>query len=103
MNAEISAYSSGDLPKYEYLAKNHLNYKPNAFEEAKFKYSPLGKVFIDGLDKSDRKEGFLKELKNIEDKSKNQLLALREINRPTIGDINGDDDDDDDEYEKIQN
>ena len=60
MNAEISAYSSGDLPKYEYLTKKDLKYKPNAFEQAKFEYSPLGKVFIDGLDKSDRKEGLLK-------------------------------------------
>ena len=105
MNAEISAYSSGDLPKYEYLTKKDLNYKPNAFEQAKFEYSPLGKVFIDGLDKSDRKEGLLKKLKNIEDKSNNQLLALRDINRPAIRGRNGDDDDDDDddEYKKIQN
>ena len=67
---------------------------------------PLGKVFIDGLDKSDRKEGLLKKLKNIEDKSNNQLLALRDINRPAIRGRNGDDDDDDDEddeYKKIQN
>ena len=103
MNAEISAYSSGDLPKYEYLTKKDLNYKPNAFEQAKFEYSPLGKVFIDGLDKSDKKQGLLKKLKNIEDKSNNQLLALRDITRPAIRDRNGDDDDDDDEYKKIQN
>ena len=105
MNAEISAYSSSDLPKYEYLTKKDLNYKPNAFEQAKFEYSPLGKVFIDGSDKSDRKEGLLKKLKNIEDKSNNQLLALRDINRPAIRGRNGDDDDDDDddEYKKIQN
>ena len=100
MNAEISAYSSGDLPKYEYLTKKDLNYKPNAFEQAKFEYSPLGKVFIDGLDKSNRKEGLLKKFKNIEDKSNNQLLALRDINRPAIRGRNGDDDD---EYKKIQN
>ena len=67
INAEISAYSSGDLPKYEYLTKKDLNYKPNAFEQARFEYSPLGKVFIDGLDKFDRKEGLLRRLKNIED------------------------------------
>ena len=103
MNAEISAYSSGDLPKYEYLTKKDLNYKPNAFEQAKFEYSPLGKVFIDGLDKSDRKEGLLKRLKNIEDKSNNQLLALRDINRPAIkGRSGNDDDDDDDDDKKIQ-
>ena len=31
MNAEISAYSSGDLPKYEHLTKKDLGYKPDAF------------------------------------------------------------------------
>ena len=52
MNAETSAYSSGDLPKYEYLTKKDLGYKPDAFEQAKLEYSSLGKVFTDGLDKS---------------------------------------------------
>ena len=99
MNAEISDYSTGDLPKYEYLTKKDLNYKSNAFEQAKFEYSSLGKVFIDGLDKSDRKEGLLKKLKNIEDKSNNQLIALRDINRPAIRGRNGDDDD---KYKKVQ-
>ena len=106
MNTEILAYSRGDLPKYEYLTKKDLNYKPNAFEQAKFEYSPLGKVFIDGLDKSDRKEGLLKKLKNIEGKSNNHLLAIRDINRPAIRGRTGDDDDgdvDDDENKKIQN
>ena len=103
MNAEITAYSSGDLPKYEYLTKKDLNYKPNAFEQAKFEYSPVGKVFIDGLDKSDRKEGLLKRFKNIEGKSNNQLLTLRDINRPAIISRNGNgNDDDDDEYKEIQ-
>ena len=54
VNAEISAYSSGDLPKYEYLTKKDLRFKPDAFEQPKFEYSPLGKVFTDGLDKSAR-------------------------------------------------
>ena len=39
--AEISAYPSGDLPKYEYLTKKDLRYKPNLIEQAKFEYSPL--------------------------------------------------------------
>ena len=47
MNAEISAYSSGDLPKYEYLTKKDLGDKPDAFEQAKFEYSPLVKIFTD--------------------------------------------------------
>ena len=92
LNAEISAYSSGDLPKYEYLTKKDLGYKPDAFEQAKFEHSPLGKVFTDGLDKSDKKEGLLKRLKNIEDKSNNRLLALRDIK-----------DEYNDEYKTVQN
>ena len=103
MNAEISAYSSGDLPKYEYLTKKDLRYKRDAFEQAKFEYSPLGKLFTDGLDKSDKNEGLLKRLKNIEDKSNNQLLALPDINKPAIKGRNGNDDDDndnDDNYKK---
>ena len=99
MNAEISAYSSGDLPKYEYLTKKDLGHKPDAFEQAKFKYSPLGKVFTDGLDKSDKNEDLLKILKNIEDKSNNQLLTIN-IPRPAIkGENNGNVSD---EYKTIQ-
>ena len=49
MNAEISAYSSGNLSKYEYLTNRHLGYKPEAFEKSKFEYSPLGKVFTDNV------------------------------------------------------
>ena len=69
MNAEISAYSSGDLPKYEYLTKKDLGYKPDAVEKVKFEYSPIGKVFNDGLAKEDKskKVGLFKRLKNIED------------------------------------
>ena len=69
MNAEISAYSSGGLHKYEYLTKKDLGYKPDAFEKAKFEYSPLGKVFTGGLSKEDKskKVGLFKRLKNIED------------------------------------
>ena len=106
MNAEISAYSSGDLHKYEYLTKKYLGYKPNAFEQAKFEYSLLGKVFTDGLNKSDKKEGLLKRLKNIESKNNNQLLALRNINRPAIrGRDNYDDeeDDSDDDDDDVNN
>ena len=105
-NAEISAYSSGDLPKYEYLTKKDLKYKPDAFEQAKFEHSPLGKVFTNGIDKSDRNEGLLKRLKNIEDRNNNQLLAIKNIPRPTMkGENNGgfrSDDDFNDEYKTVQ-
>ena len=45
-----------------------LGYKPGVVEQAKFEYSPLGKVFNNGLEKEDKKEELLKRLKNIEDK-----------------------------------
>ena len=67
INAQISACSSGDLPKYEYLTKKDLGYKPDAVKQAKFEYSPLRKVFTDELDKSDKNKGILQRLKNIED------------------------------------
>ena len=54
INAEISAYSSGDSPKYEYLTKKDLGYKPDAVEKIKFEYSPNVKVFIYGLAKEDK-------------------------------------------------
>ena len=69
LNAEISAYSSGDLDKYELLTKQDLKYKPDTLEQAKFTYSPLGKVFNDGLNKkyNTKYVGLLQRLKNIED------------------------------------
>ena len=69
VNAEISAYSSGVLPKYEYLTKKDLGYKPDAVEKVNFEYSPIGKIFTDGLAKEDKskKVGLFKRLKNIED------------------------------------
>ena len=69
INAEILTYSSEDLPKYEYLTKKDLGYKPDAVEKVKFEYSPIGKVFTDGVAKEDKskKVGLFKQLKNIED------------------------------------
>ena len=52
LNAEISAFSSGDLNKYEFLKRIDLNYKPNALDKARFESSPLGKAFSMGLDKT---------------------------------------------------
>ena len=57
------------MPKYEYLTKKDLGYKADAVEKVKFEYSPIGKVFTDGLAKEDKskKVGLFKRLKNIED------------------------------------
>ena len=68
LNAEISAFSSGDLNKYEFLKRIDLNYKPNALDKARFKFSPLGKTFSTGLDKNVQgyqEEGVIKLLKDI--------------------------------------
>ena len=69
---KISALSSNNLDKYEYLTAENLGLTPSTVEQAKFEYYPLGKIFNKGLDKSDQKEGFLKRLKIIEDKSEDQ-------------------------------
>ena len=68
INAEISAYSSGYLPKYEYLTKKDLGYKADAVEKVKSEYSLL-----------DKNVGIFQRLKNIEDN------------------LNSNDDDDDDD------
>ena len=63
--AKISALSSDELEKYEYLTGENLGYKPDVVQKAKFEYSTLGQVFNKGFDTSDKKEGLLKKLKNI--------------------------------------
>ena len=70
MNEEISAFSSGDLNKYEFLTRKDLKYKPNALDKARFEFSPLGKAFSTGLDKNAdgyQEEGVVKLLKDIRD------------------------------------
>ena len=42
--ANISALSSNNLDKYEYLAGEDLGLKPSTVEQTKFEYSPLGKL-----------------------------------------------------------
>ena len=76
--AKISALSSNNLDKYEYLTGEDLGLKPSTVEQAKFEYSPLGKIFNKGLDKDDQKEGLFKRLKNIEDKNEKQLKAIED-------------------------
>ena len=52
-----------------------MGLKSSTVEQAKFEYSPLGKIFNKGLEKEeDKKEGLLKRLKNIEDHGKNNWI-----------------------------
>ena len=59
--AKISALSSNNLDKYEYLTYEDLNLKPSTIEQTKFEYSPLGTIFNKGLDKDDQKKGYLRD------------------------------------------
>ena len=68
--AKISALSSNNLDKYEYLTGEDLGLKPSTIEQTKFEYSPLGNIFNKGLDKDDQKEELFKRLKNIENAQK---------------------------------
>ena len=71
--AKISALSSNNLDKCEYLTCEDLGLKPSSTEQAKFEYFPLGKIFNKGLYKNDQKEGLFKRLKNIENAQKNLI------------------------------
>ena len=47
--AKISAYPSGDLRKHKYLTSEDLDQEPSVIGQAKFDYSPFGKIFDEGL------------------------------------------------------
>ena len=98
LNAEISAFSSGDLNKYEFLKRIDLNYKPNALDKATFEFSPLGKIFSMGLDKTAQgyheEEGIIKLLKDIRDGLAGGII-------PRAPRRSDDDDDDDDEQKRL--
>ena len=76
--ANISALSSNNLDKYEYLTGEDLRFKPSTVEQAKFEYSPLGKIFNKGLRKDYTKEGLFKRLENIKDKNEEPLQAIKD-------------------------
>ena len=61
--AQISAFSSGKIDKYDYLTGEEIlrSNQQQIIEEGKFTYSPLGKAFE-------------KQTKTIEDQVKNKLM-----------------------------
>ena len=75
--AKMSAMSSNNLDKYEYLTSEDLGLKPSIIEQAKFEYSPLDKIFNKALDKDDLKEGLFKRITNIESKIKSEDKKIR--------------------------
>ena len=97
LNVEISAFSSGDLNKYEFLTRKNLKYKPNALDKAKFEFSPLGKAFSVGLDKTVQgyqEEGVTKLLKDIRD----NIAGGNRRDNNDDNDGNGGNDGNDDNY-----
>ena len=53
--AKISALSSNNLDKYEYLTGEDLGLKPSTVEKAKFEYSPLGMSLNKAFNKNEVK------------------------------------------------
>ena len=89
----MSAFSSGDLNKYEFLTRKDLMYKPNALDKARFEFSPLGQIFSTGLDKTAQgyqEEGVIKLLKDIRD-GLACGIAPRGPEGPGLDDPNNDD------------
>ena len=72
-SAIISAQSSKNFDKVEYLTGEDLGLKPNTIEQARFEYFPLGKIFNKGLSEEDKEEGLFKRLKDIENAQKNVI------------------------------
>ena len=79
--AKISALSPNNLGKYEYLTGEDLDLKLSTVEQAKFEYSPLGKIFNKGLSEEDWKEGLLKRLENIKDENEEILNTFNTTNK----------------------
>ena len=105
LNAEISAFSSGNLNKYEFLKRIDLNYKPNALDKARFEFSHLGKTFRTGLDKTAQgyqEEGIIKLLKDIRNGLAGGIVprATRAPGGPDLDRPNNDDNDNDDNDDK---
>ena len=115
LNTEISAFSSGDLNKYEFLTRKALKYKPNALDKGRFQFSPLGQAFSIGLDKTAQgyqKEGVIKLLKDIRDVLRGGVRLPGSVDNNDYDDNNDDDndydnndndDDDDDDDKNVDN
>ena len=68
-----------------FLKKIDFNYKPNALDKARFEFSPLGKIFNTGLDKTVQGyqgEGITKLLKDIRDSLAGNVIIPARPPRP---------------------
>ena len=73
--------SSKNSDKYEYLTGEDLDYNPITVKQTKFEHSSLSKLFNKGLKEEEKKEGLLKRVKNIEDKSEEELEVFSKANK----------------------
>ena len=67
------------------MTSEDLGNEPGVFEQVKFEYSLLGKVFNKRLETEDKKEKLLKRIKNTEDTIKDQIKSQL---KPIENDIN---------------
>ena len=86
--AKISAVSSGELEKHEYLTGENLGYKPDVVQKAKFEYSALGQVFNKGLDANNKKRRTFEETKNIDGQNEQQLELIKNQGEKKLNLIN---------------
>ena len=77
---KISALSSGDIHKYQYLTGEDIlpSNQQQIMEQGKFTYYPLGKAFV-------------KQIKTIEDQGKKQVKALKDHKKKLVN-VNVNDD-----------
>ena len=80
--------SSKNFDKYELLTGEDVDIKPSTIEQAKFEYSPLGKISNKGLSEDDEKEGLFKRLENIKDKNEELINTINTTNKATKNKIN---------------
>ena len=73
--AKISALSSKEVDKYEYLTGEDLGYKPSVVEKAKLEYSPLGEV-VSGIVLNDKQNN--KTDKIIKKDKQNKILVYNQ-------------------------
>ena len=81
--AKISALSSKELDKHEYLTGEGLGYKPGVVEKVKFEYSPLGESLNNKVksktDKRDKVVDTDKQGKNLPYSSQHSFVKFKDI------------------------
>ena len=81
--AKISALSSKNLKKYEYLTGEDLWYRPSRLEKAKFEYSLLGMVFTTNTKSKTNKDKVYnknKQCKYLVFDSQHSFVKFKDIN-----------------------